>query len=68
MIPGLALLIGGVAAWLAVLLGAWLSPILPPTAGAQFRILRTGPVASGAAMWAALGGAAWMAAAALLAA
>lgn len=63
MIPGLVLAIAGAACWAAVLAGAWLSPMLPPPAGAAFRVLRAGPMASAAAMWAAVAGVAWMVAA-----
>ncbi len=63
MIPGLVTVVAGCCAWLAVLAGAWLSPLLPPPAGAPFRILRAAPVASATAMWAALAGLLWMAAA-----
>ncbi len=64
MLPGLVLAVGGILSWLLVLAGAWLSPLLPPPAGAPFRVLRAAPVASAAGMWAAVAGLAWMAAAA----
>lgn len=61
LLPGLVLAIAGAASWIVVLAGAWLSPLLPPPAGASFRTLRAGPAASAAAMWAALAGLVWMA-------
>ncbi len=61
MLPGMVLAIAGAAAWLTVLAGAWLSSMLPPPAGAPFRVLRAVPLASAAAMWVALAGLAWMA-------
>lgn len=67
MVPGLLLAAAGAAAWFTVTVGAWLSPLLPPPAGAPFRMLRTGPVASAAAMWTALAGGAWAVAVAALA-